>query len=233
VGHGVSRRAAAAFAMGWLVLAVVLFPTLDPLTDALFSAHMVQHLALILIAAPLLAVSQPIVAMVWALPLGWRRAIGNWWAGAGWARRAAALLLAPLTAWALHALAIAVWHIPAAYRLALDHDPVHALEHASYLGTACLFWWAVLQPTGRRRLTPGAAMLYVTAMGVVMGAFAAVLTFAGSAWYATTPAAWGLTPLQDQQLAGVIMWVPASIVYLAAALWCAAQWIGPPLGEAT
>jgi putative membrane protein len=231
VGHGIARRAALGFAAGWLVLAVSLAPAVDPITDALFSAHMGQHLALILIAAPLLAVSQPIVAGLWALPLGWRRAIGRWWARTGWARRATTVLLAPMTAWVLHALALVIWHIPPVYAWGEDHALAHALEHASYLGTACLFWYAALQPTGRRRLGPGQAVFYVTTMGAVMSAFAAVLTFGRTAWYAAAPAAWGLTPLQDQQLAGVIMWVPAGIIYLGAALLCAVQWIDPAVAQ--
>jgi putative membrane protein len=231
VGHGISRRSALAFAAGWLVLAVSLAPAVDPITDALFSAHMVQHLALISVAAPLLAVSQPIVAGIWTLPRGWRRAIGSWWATAGWARRTATVFLSPLTAWALHALALAIWHIPAVYAWGEDHPLAHAVEHASYLGTACLFWYAVLQPTGHRRLGPGPAMFYVTAMGMLMSAFAAVLTFARTAWYIASPSAWGLTPLQDQQLAGVIMWVPAGVIYLGAALLCAIQWIDPAIAH--
>ena len=92
-----------------------------------------------------------------------------------------------------------------------------------------LFWWVALRPTGRRRLGYGMGVLYVCSAGVVMGVFGAILTFAPAPWYSShllTTALWHLTPLEDQQLAGVVMWAPASLAYLAAASLLMVQWIG-------
>ncbi|MEO7043214.1 MAG: cytochrome c oxidase assembly protein, partial [Gemmatimonadaceae bacterium] len=136
----------------------------------------------------------------------------------------------PGVAWMLHLGDLLFWHIPTAYGWTLRSDSIHALEHASFVGTAILFWWAVLQPTGRRRLSYGMSVLYVITAGMVMSALGAILTLAPSAWYVgylTTTGIWNLTPLQDQQLGGLIMWIPGSLVYLGAACWFFVKWIGP------
>ena len=219
VGRGVGRGQAAAFAAGLLTLAVALVSPLDALADALFSAHMVQHLLLILVAAPLLILGAPAVPTLWALPLRWRRRLGHGWHDAPWLRRAWHGLTRPLTVWWLHTLAVLLWHLPALYQAALVNPTVHALEHASFLGTALLFWWLLLDPHGRRRLGRGADVLYVFTMSLPSGLLGALFAFASAPWYpayvGTT--AWGLSPTDDQQLAGLIMWVPAGVVYLIAA----------------
>lgn len=211
-----------------MTLAVALLSPLDEASDALFSAHMVQHLVLVIIAAPLLVLGRPLAPLVWALPREWRHAVGQWWGRRPRARVALAAVGAPGAVWCLHAGALAFWHVPTPYRWALENEWIHAAEHVTFLVTACLFWWTVLPGGGGHRLGHGAAVLYVSALGAVMGIFAAVLTFARSPWYtvhAGRTEAWGLTPLADQQLAGVIMWVPASAVYLAAASWCFVEWM--------
>lgn len=229
-GRGVGSVQIAAFSAGLLTLIVALISPLDAMGDMLFSAHMVQHLLLILVAAPLLVLGNPALPVLWSLPPNERRHLAHWWNNAPAFRRAASALTSPGIAWTLNITALLFWHIPAPYGWALEHEGIHAIEHASFLGTAMLFWWAVLQPTGRRRLSYGMSVLYVSAAGMVMSALGAILTFAPSPWYVghlTTTAAWNLTPLQDQQLAGLIMWIPASVVYLAAACWFFVQWIGP------
>lgn len=227
-GRGVSTRQVALYTSGVVLLALALLSPLDVVSDDLFSAHMVQHLLLISVAAPLLVLGAPGVAWLWVLPRSWRSALGHWWGLRRGARGALALLGIPAVAWMLHALALAVWHVPAMYDLALANEGVHAAEHLSFLLTACLFWWLVLPGPGGRRLGYGAGVLYVTAMAAVMGVYGAVLTFAAHPWYggyAGRTAAWGLTPLADQQLAGLIMWIPTSVIYLGAALWCFAEWL--------
>ena len=116
------------------------------------------------------------------------------------------------------------WHVPAAYGWALSNDAAYWLMQFSLLGTAVWFWAAV-----RRASAPGAVAALLLAM-VAMGLLGALLTFTGQPVYAPhflTTAAWGLTPLEDQQAAGLIMWAPAAAVYLAAALWVLGRWIGP------
>ena len=133
-------------------------------------------------------------------------------------------------AWALHALAIVGWHAPLLYDASAGSEPVHALQHASFLATALLFWFSILVEARRRRWHGGAVLsLFTTAM--YAGGLGALLTLSSSPWYRAYGAAaplWGLTALEDQHLAGVIMWVPAGLSYLAATLWLVADWLGRP-----
>ncbi len=220
VGHGVSRWQAAAFVAGLVTIILALVSPLDTVNETLFAAHMSQHLLLMLVAAPLLVLGVPSVPFLWALPLTSRRALGHWWKGATGARAVWHALTHPLVVWSLNVAALWVWHLPVCYQMALESAPVHAAEHACFLGTSLLFWWAVFHPSGRRRLGGGMSVLYVFAMGMQMSILGALLTFSTALWYPAqeaSSAAWGLTPLEDQQLAGVIMWIPSGVLYLIAA----------------
>jgi putative membrane protein len=230
------------FAGGLLATVLALMSPLDTLAEALFAAHMTQHMILVMVAAPLLVLGRPVLPFLWVLPAPWRRRLGRWWAARPPVRDGLRLITLPSVVFVAHAAALGFWHVPRAYRWAYDHEWVHAIEHATFLMTAALFWWVVLQPAGRRRLGWGAAIVYVAAFAAAVGTFAAVLTFAPSPWYsehlARTPA-WGLTPLEDQQLAGLIMWIPAGFVYLAVTSFCFTRWLGadaraaltPPAGS--
>jgi putative membrane protein len=227
--HGVRRWEVAAFTVGWLLLALALLSPLHRLGEVLFSAHMAQHELLMAFAAPLLVLGRPIVAFLWALPMSWRRALGGW-SSAPPVRSSWALLTLPITAWTLHALAIWLWHAPVLYQATLNSDPVHTLQHVSFLGTGLLFWWALLRRHNGRLGRP-AAVLYLFTTSVHTTILGALLTFSSRVWYpiyAPGTAAWGLTPLEDQQLAGLIMWVPAGLAYLIAALAVAASWLQEP-----
>jgi putative membrane protein len=219
VGRGVPLWQAAAFMAGLLTVFVALISPMDGLSASLFSAHMAQHLLLILVAAPLLVLGNPLLPFLWALPRPWRRSVGGWWRSRR-LRAAWHLLTDPVVAWAVAAAALWVWHIPRLYDAALGSEGVHALEHGVFLGTALLYWWTVARSGRRGSLGYGAGLLSVFAMAVQSGALGALMTFASRPWYpayAARTAAWGLTPLEDQQLGGLIMWVPAGAVYLLAA----------------
>lgn len=219
-GRGVTRGQAACYSAGVAALAVALVSPLDALGESLFWGHMVQHLVLMLVAAPLLALGAPVVPSLWVLGAGSRRRLGLWWHRARVLPGLVAVATTPLVAWALHVGVLWAWHLPAVYQAALGNEAIHALEHTSFLGTALLFWWVVLQPVGRRRLNHGMSLLYVVTAGIQSGLLGALLTFAGRPFYpaqSSAAAAWNLTPLEDQQLAGLIMWLPAGLVYLAAA----------------
>jgi putative membrane protein len=227
-GRGVPSWRAAAFAGGIVALAVALLSPIDALGEALFSAHMVQHLMLIIIAAPLLVLGAPLHAMLWALPSPMRRRTARWWTGAPALRAATRALSAPVLVWGLHVATLWFWHLPGPYGWALRSEAVHALEHACFVGTAVLFWWIVIQPSGRRRMSYGAAVLYVAAAALQSGVLGALLTFSASPWYASHAAstrAWGLSALEDQQLAGLIMWVPMGVVYVVAAAVSFVLWL--------
>jgi putative membrane protein len=225
-GHGVRQMEAWAFAGGWLALFVALVSPLHPWGEVLFSAHMTQHEVLMLVAAPLLVLARPLVPFLWALPVGWRQSVGSLVKRRGWQSIWRALTN-PLVAWAIHAVALWVWHVPALFQATLRSDLVHTLQHLSFLGSALLFWWALIQ--GRQGLMGyGAAVLYVFTTSAHSGALGAMITFAHKVWYPAyggTTLSWGLTPLEDQQLGGLIMWVPAATVYIIAGLALMVGWM--------
>lgn len=216
-GRGVSGWRAAAFVLGWLALVVALVSPLHALGEALFSAHMAQHELLMTIAAPLLVLGRPLVPALFALPPGARRGASRWTRAPAF-RNAWSRLTRPGTAWLLHAVAIWGWHLPRLYEATLRNDLVHTLQHVSFLGTALLFWWTVLHPSWAGR---GLALLSLFTTMLHTGALGAILTVSPAVWYpayAGTTRAWGLTPLEDQQLGGLVMWIPGGAAYLVAAL---------------
>ena len=227
-GRAIRVGQATAFAGGWLVLAAAVISPLHELGGVLFSAHMTQHELLMVVAAPLLVLGRPLVPSLWALSIAWRRRLG------AWTRRRTVKNLwqtvsAPATAWLIHAAAVWTWHLPGPYQMAIDSELMHSLQHISFLGTALLFWWPVFD--GQRRMSYGVSVLYLFTTALHTSALGALLTFASDPWYVGyegLTAAWGLTPLEDQQLAGLIMWIPASVTYLLAALFVIAQWLREP-----
>jgi putative membrane protein len=218
-------------ALGTLFIALV--SPLDALGGALFAAHMVQHVLLIAVAAPLLVLGVPRRVLPWGLPPGPGRRLGAR-LGRGWAHLSHLAgrwrLSHLLVAWALHAIAIWIWHVPALYGAALAGVAIHALEHLTFLGTALLLWSASFgRMGGGRGASPGpGGVLAVFATAMHSGALGALMTFATTPWYpehATGAAAWGLTGLEDQQLAGLIMWLPGGFLYLLAAAGIFAVWL--------
>jgi cytochrome c oxidase assembly factor CtaG len=183
---------------------------------------MVQHILLIVVAAPLLVLGISPALPAWGLPRSWRRPVLQKVHSMRWVAAAGKLLQSPFAAWALHALALWIWHAPGLYQGALNSAGLHALEHLSFLGTALLFWWVLFRPAGERELGLGAGLLFIFTMALQSGLLGALLSFSPQPWYPAQSggaAAWGLSPLEDQQLAGALMWVPAGVVYLVAALW--------------
>jgi cytochrome c oxidase assembly factor CtaG len=228
-GRGVRRGEIAAFITGWVTVALALLSPIHRLGSVLFSAHMVQHELLMVAAAPLLILGRPLVPFLWALPMRWRRVLGTW-SAAQPVRAAWRTLTRPSIAWTIHAAAIWVWHVPALFQATLESEVVHSVQHLSFLGSALLFWWALLR--GREgRLGAPAAVVYLFTTAVHTSILGALLTFSTRTWYPlyhTTTGAWGLTSLEDQQLAGLIMWIPAGLGYLIAALAIAASWLREP-----
>jgi putative membrane protein len=225
-GHGVRGADVAWFASGWIALVVALVSPLHPLGQALFSAHMTQHEILMLVAAPMMVLGSPGVAMLWALPAPARRAVGRALRTRRW-RRLWATLTRPLVAWTIHLVALWVWHVPALFEATLRSEAVHAAQHASFFGSALLFWWALVH--GPRTVAGwGTALLATFTTAAHSGLLGALLTFARTVWYpsyvATAPR-WGLTPLEDQQLGGLVMWIPAGVLYVVAALAFAVAWL--------
>jgi cytochrome c oxidase assembly factor CtaG/cytochrome c2 len=188
-----------------------------------FSAHMLQHELLMVVAVPLVVAGRPLAVCLWGVPNVVRPSAGRVFQGravaGGWR-----LLTAPVVAWMLHGLAVWVWHAPKLYDLAVRNESVHALQHATFVGTAVLFWWGLVY--GRYgRAGYGASVFYVFTTAVHTGILGALLTFAGSPLY-DVYAGRGGDVLADQQVAGVVMWVPAGLVLTVAGIGLFAAWLG-------
>jgi putative membrane protein len=225
-GRGVRHWQAACFWCGWTFLALALISPLHWLGEHLFVAHMIEHETLMVVAAPLLAVARPVGAFLWALPHSWRTSIG------GAARHAVIVapwnvVRNPLVATILHGLALWAWHMPVLYNTVLTNITMHRLQHASFFFSATMFWWSLFYgPLRVRGYGMAVGALFFTSLhSAVLGIF---LTLARQPWYPQQgefAAQCGLTPLEDQQLAGLVMWVPPGIIYLGFALYFAARWI--------
>ena len=203
----VTGRQVACFAGGWLTLLVALGPPLDDWSDYfLLSAHMVQHLLLTLLAAPLLLLGTP----GWVLePLLRRRALAR--AGYALTRAPVALLVS--------GLALAVWHVPALYAAALRSAPLHGLEHLVFLLTALLAWWPLVGPLEAwPRLSPPMQCLYLFGQTIPAGVVGALITMADPGLYPpygdVVRRPGGLDVATDQQIGGLLMWVGGNTIYL-------------------
>jgi putative membrane protein len=220
----VRRWQAAAFACGLLSVIVALLSPLDTLSDVLFSAHMAQHEILMLISAPLMVIGRPFIVLLWAVQPDRRSAIGR-------AIRRPSLQLmwervtGPFFVLILHAVVLWVWHLPPLFEAALHNETVHAFQHLGFFITAALFWWALIHGRyGRAGYGIGVAYVFATAMHTqVLGA---LLTFGTQIWYPTHAARTGSAALADQQLAGVVMWIPFGVIFVLIALALFAAWMG-------
>lgn len=202
------RRRVAAFAGSLLVLLGSLNGPLHDLSDEyLFSAHMVQHLVLTLLFPPL---------FLYGLPADLVRTVIR----PAWLRRVGVVLVRPVAAAAIFSGPIILWHMPPFYEAAMRHHGLHIVQHLVFLATAVVMWWPVLSPVPElpRASYPG-QMLYLFLLGIPMSIVGAMITLADAPlypFYAAAPRVWGLTPLQDQQIGGLIMWVPGGLVFWAA-----------------
>lgn len=210
------RRRALLFAAGWLVTAGALVSPLHEAGERSFAAHMLEHELLMLAAAPLLVLSEPLAVMLWAFPPRGRQALGGLAPGA--VRDAWRTLTSPVSATLLQAAALWLWHAPVLFDRALANDGWHVAQHLSFLIASLVFWSAMLA----RRTPDGIAALCLVVTSIVSGTLGALMAFATSPWYAGYArlgmAPFGLTPAEDQQLAGLLMWVPGGLVHAAAAL---------------
>ena len=222
LGRKARRWHSVAYFTGWPSLALALVSPLHWLGEHLFTFHMIEHEILMVISAPLLVMARPIGTFLWSLPRGMRMSAGRF------LRRPAVntiwqWLSLGRNATLLHGLAIWAWHAPLLFDAAVVNVTVHRLQHLSFLLTALLFWWSVFRSSnsGVAAWHLFITMLHTSILGALMSLAPRVLYVAQTA----AASAWGLTPLEDQQLAGLIMWVPAGTVYAGAALAFAALWI--------
>lgn len=225
--HTDSRRRRTSFHLGIVSLWLALSSPLDAAAESLASAHMIQHLVLTSIVAPLLVYARPWPAMRRALPrrlapsiriVERRTGLGR--ATSPFRHPGVALLAGTATFW--------IWHASEPYTAALHSEVVHGLSHLSYLAAGLLVWNVVRTAGQSGRPDRPAAVGLLFALGLQGTVLASLMTFANRPWYdayeATTPA-WGIDSLTDQQLAGLLMWFPSSVAYLIAALWLLWGWL--------
>ncbi len=205
--HGWSELSA--FCAGMVVVAVALVSPLDGLVDRLLWAHMVQHVLLISVAAPLLAIGRPfaVALAAWPRPLPTLPKPGVW-----------VLVMATATA---QVVTLLVWHVPAAYDAALEHEIVHGLEHVSLLATAVCLWAALVAVGGEQAGLAVVALFLVSFPPLLLGG---AMTFATTVWYSPYAEA-GAHALTDQQLAGVVMWAYGGLAAGAGGVYLFVRWL--------
>jgi putative membrane protein len=220
----VDRRRSLLFVGGWAVLALSLVSPLHQAGERSFAMHMIEHELIMLVATLLLATSQAGGVLAWGLPLPLRHALGGGWKAPlsmAWKR-----LTEPVTATILQAVVMWLWHAPFMFDRALDSDAWHAAQHLSFVIASLLFWVAMLSPR-RGGYLLSAGCLFVTTM--VEGALGALMALSQSPWYsdyaAMSLSGIGLDPTTDQQLAGLIMWIPGGVLHGAAALLLLYHWL--------
>ncbi len=207
-----------AFAAGVSALFLALASPIEPFTSLLLQVHMLQHVLLMMVAPPLLWLGAPMFPLLLGLP----RPIRTYWAAplVRWhfLRRTFETLTHPVPAWLLFTAATWFWHLPSIYGLALASDGWHYLQHVCFLGTGLLFWYPVIRPyPGRPRWSPWLLIPYLILADLQNTLLSAVLTFSDRPlydYYVERPRLGNLSPLDDQAAAGVLMWVPGSMVYL-------------------
>ena len=233
---GLERRGRALLFYGGLATVVIALDSpLDSLSGQLFAAHMAQHVLLLTVAPPLIALSAPWSRLWQPLPLRFRRAaaralvLGPGWA---WLRAAARPVRRPLPAWLLFNGNLVLWHVPFLYDATLRNGAVHDVEHALFFSTGLLFWTRVVDsPPLRAALGWLGRVAYVVGAIAVGWVLAIVLALAHSPFYAPYAALahrpGGLSALGDQQIAAGVMWVPGSIAFTVAFVVFLYRWLDP------
>ncbi|RWK09908.1 cytochrome c oxidase assembly protein [Mesorhizobium sp.] len=210
------------YSSGMLTLAGALFSPLHWLGEHLFTFHMIEHEIVMAVSAPLIVFARPVGVILWGLPGAARRVVGS-------------MMCSPLirgpwewctsatNATIIHGVAIWAWHVPILFDAVVTDTALHRLQHLSFFVTAILFWWAIAWRSdyGASAWYLFVTMIHTSVLGALMALAPRVLYVAQT----QTATAWGLTPLEDQQLAGMIMWVPAGTIYAAAAMTMLALWI--------
>jgi cytochrome c oxidase assembly factor CtaG len=210
-----------AFHTGTLLVFLALVSPLDGVADEdLFSAHMLQHMLLTFVAPPLWLLGMPAWPFQW---LARRRPVN------AILRR----LLQPATAFLIFNGVMWAWHLPGAYDAALENEGLHILEHLAFMGAALVGWLPVIGPTlpGVNRLPDLGRSLYLFLSGLACTGLAALITLAPRPlypYYGQRPQLWGLSPLKDQQLGGLLMWLPADLILMLFNLVILYGWLNRP-----
>jgi cytochrome c oxidase assembly factor CtaG len=224
-------RQAIAFLAGLGIVLLASSALFDVLGHQFLWAHMIQHLLLMVVAPPLLWMGAPVAPILLGLPRTVRGAVAR---GLAWRpiRWLSGLLTHPAVSWIAFVVAFWGWHVPALYELALESDAWHHVEHLCFLGAALLFWRSVILPWPARSPWPRWTMIpYLVLADLQNSVLAAIFTFGDRVIYpayATIGRTGEGSALEDQALAGVIMWVPGSVLFFVPVLWLVVTTLLPP-----
>lgn len=217
--------------LGVSSVALALVSPLDVLAGQLFFMHMIQHMFLIMLAPPLIWLTNPMPVLVWGLPMTWRRAIGRFLFQQNAPGRATLYrLTGPATSWFLFFMVLWGWHSPDAYDLTLRNPIAHNVEHLTFFAASMLTWWHITGagPRWHKRfgyLGRAIFALSFVPVNMILGVSIALAPAPIYAYYTTVPRLWGLSALTDQQISGVIMWIPGSEMHIYAVIILVARWL--------
>lgn len=219
MGHPPARWRLALYLLGLAAIAAALVSPIDALADKLFPMHMVQHLLLTMVAAPLVLLGNPLPVVLWGVPRGTRRWLAHPLTRQARFRKGLRTLTWLPVAWLLYVVDLWMWHVPRLYQLALAHEALHVLEHAAFFVTALLFWWPIVRPAPRlhRPAHPGFEILYLLAATAQNTALGALLTLPERSFYPYYDEAatrLGVNAADEQAAAGGIMWVSGHMYLL-------------------
>lgn len=219
-----------AYLSGLFLLGITLMSPIDVLSSQLFTMHMIQHVLLVMIIPPLILLANPMPFSLWGLPKEARKGVGGWFSSGSRLRKVLKALTGAGFVWLAYVIVIWGWHDPYAYNLALENGIIHDIEHITFILVAMLFWWHIIGagPRIHRSLSPAARFAFtLSAIPPIMIAGVAI-AFADEPiypYYDALPRLWGLSTLQDQRIAGIIMWIPGSMMYMIAGLILVAHWL--------
>jgi len=227
IGHGVSSGRVACFVLGIAAALFALVSPLDQLSDGLFAAHMSQHELLMVVAAPLLVLGRPFTVCIWTLPSKRRGAVVGYFRRPA-ARAAWQFVSAPLLALVLHGAVRWLWHLPSLFEAAMRNEAIHAVQHLSFFCSAALLWWAMVHGRyGRAGYALSVLFVFATALHTsILGVLISVAPRVIYHVYQGRTEAYGWHALDDQALAGIIMWVPSGTLFMGCALALFAVWLG-------
>jgi len=210
------------FTAGLTTLFLAIASPLDALGELLLHLHMTQHMLLMMVAPPLIWLGQPVVPALRGLPSRWVKHGFDWFLRRPIVRHAGRTITHPAVCWTALSTVLLVWHVPRLYELGLHSESWHNAQHACFFTAALLFWWPVIGVWPSDPVWPRWAMIpYLVGADLVNTGLSAVLSFSGHVLYPTyenVPRVTGLSPLDDQALAGVLMWIPGSIAFLLPAV---------------
>ncbi len=218
------------YGAGLLALVLALLSPIDLLSGQLFFMHMIQHMLLVMVAPPLLWLANPMPVLVWGLPLRLRRLAGRQLFGQHASlRRWLTPLTRPVGVWLVYFFILWGWHDPGAYNAALRDDLVHDLEHLTFFGSAMLLWWHIIGagPRWHKRFSYLGRTAYSLASvpgNMILGVAIALAETPIYTYYLSVPRVWAVSVLTDQQISGIIMWIPGSMMHLIAAIVLIARW---------